>query len=154
MGEAKVRSIALFFFFAFMDDRKIAEASTKALSIFEKKKKNLKISDDVLLVASTFFVWTKHYVGLERGGLNFSNDNGWVVPNNVDLGAWREFQKLATQEELLVVIWSKILNFSDKDIAQGLGVSVGTIRYRLSKALRKLGGMAQGISTNKLSVVL
>jgi hypothetical protein len=154
MGEAETKSIALFFFFAFLDDRRALEASTQAL-IFanDKKKKNPKISDAVLVVMSTFAIWKKHHLKLTRGNPNISADAGWMIPPDFDLGPWREFQKLATQDELLAVIWSKVLSVSEADIAQGLGISEGTIRYRLGRALRKLGSMAQGVSTKKLNAV-
>lgn len=154
MGESEVKSIALFFFFAFLDDRRALEASTQAISLCsDKKKKNPQFNNNVLIVMSTFSVWTKHHLKLNRGNPNISTDAGWMMPPDLDLGPWREFQKLATQDELLAVIWSKILEIPEKDIAQGLGISEGTVRYRLGRALRKLGSMAQGVSTKKLNAV-
>jgi hypothetical protein len=154
MGESEVKSIALFFFFAFLDDRRALEASTQAISICsDKLKKNQRFSSQVLIVMSTFTVWTKHHLKLSRGNPNVSTDAGWMIPADLDLGPWREFQKLATQDEFLVVIWSKVLQIPDKDIAEGLGVSEGTLRYRLGRALRKLGSTAQGVSTKKLNAV-
>ncbi|MBK9322182.1 MAG: sigma-70 region 4 domain-containing protein [Bdellovibrionaceae bacterium] len=154
MREVKFEPIALFFFFAFMDDRKITEASILACSVFDKKKKeSLKLSDEVLIVMSTFVVWSKNCLKSNEGNINFSNDGGWIIPTGIDLGPWREFQKLATQEELLVVIWSKILGLQDKHIAKGIGISEGTVRYRLARALRKLGNMVQGTPTKRLSMV-
>lgn len=154
MGESEVKSIALFFFFAFLDDRRALEASTHAISICTaKKKKKPQFNSPVLIVMATFSVWTKHHLKLNRGNPNISTEAGWMVPADLDLGPWREFQKLATQDELLAVIWSKVLEISEKDIAQGLGISEGTVRYRLGRALRKLGSMAQGVSTKKLNAV-
>jgi hypothetical protein len=154
MGETEVKSIALFFFFAFLDDRRALEASTQAISICtDKKKKNPQFNSQVLTVMATFAVWTKHHLKLNRGNPNISSEAGWSIPEDLELGPWREFQKQATQDELLAVIWSKILGFSEKDIAQGLGISEGTVRYRLGRALRKLGSMAQGVSTKKLNAV-
>ena len=154
MGESEVRSIALFFFFAFLDDLRAIEGSAQAISALEiKKKKNPASASAVLIVMSTFAVWSKHHLKLNRGNPNFTNEAGWNIPTDIDLGPWREFQKLATQDELLSVIWSKILGFSETDIAQALGISEGTVRYRLGRALRKLGSMAQGVSTRKLNAV-
>lgn len=154
MGESETKSIALFFFFAFLDDRRAIEASTQALTLAAaKKKKNPKIPEPVLLVMCTFTIWKKHHLKITRGHTNLSNDAGWLIPSDFDMGPWREFQKLATQDELLTVIWSKVLSISEADIAQGLGISEGTIRYRLGRALRKLGSMAQGVSTKRLNAV-
>lgn len=154
MGGPEIRSIALFFFFAFLDDRRALEASTQAISLYHtKKKNNPQFNASVLVVMSTFAIWNKHHLKLNRGAANFSTDAGWNVPADLDLGPWREFQKLATQDELLAVIWSKVLELSEQDIAEGLGISEGTVRYRLGRALRKLGSMAQGVSTKKLNAV-
>ncbi len=154
MGESETTSIALFFFCAFLDDSRAIEASTQAMTYaLDKKKKNPKLSDSVLLVIATFAIWKKHHLKLNRGNPNISADAGWMIPADFDLGPWREFQKLATQDELLAVIWSKVLAISEPDIAEGLGISEGTIRYRLGRALRKLGSMAQGVSTKKLNAV-
>src|SRR5437868_1141231 len=110
MGESEVKSIALFFFFAFLDDRRALEASTQAISLCtDKKKKNPQFNNNVLIVMTTFSVWTKHHLKLNRGNPNISTDAGWMIPTDLDLGPWREFQKLATQDELLSVIWSKVL---------------------------------------------
>jgi len=154
MGESEVQAIALFFFFAFLDDRRAVDASAQTISICtEKKKKNPALNNHSLLVAATFSVWSRLRAKVQRGNANISLEGGWVLPSGLDLGPWREFQKKATQDELLVVIWSKILGVSDKDIAEGLEISEGTVRYRLGRALRKLGSMAQGVSTKKLSAV-
>jgi sigma-70-like protein len=154
MGESEIKSITLFFFFAFLDDRRALEASTQAISICsDKKKKNPQFNNNTLIVMSTFAGWAKHHLKLNRGNPNISTDAGWMIPADLDLGPWREFQKLATQDELLAVIWAKVLEIPEKDIAQGLGISEGTVRYRLGRALRKLGSMAQGVSTKKLNAV-
>ncbi|MGZ3745064.1 MAG: helix-turn-helix transcriptional regulator [Pseudobdellovibrionaceae bacterium] len=154
MGESEVKSIALFFFFAFLDDRRALDASTQALSLYStKKKKNPQFNNHVLIVTSTFAVWARHHLKLNRGNPNISTDAGWMIPPDLDIGPWREFQKSATQDELLTVIWSKILEIPEGSIAQGLGISEGTVRYRLGRALRKLGAMSQGVSIKKLNAV-
>lgn len=154
MDEAVVQAIALFFFFAFLDERRALEASTQAVSYFAaKKKKNPELSTNTLVVMSTLALWSKHHLKVYRGNPNLFTEGGWAVPTGLDLGPWREFQKKATHDELLIVIWSKVLGISDTDIAFGLGISEGTIRYRLAKALRKLGAMAQNVSIQKPTAV-
>lgn len=144
MSESDVKSVALFFYFAFLDDKKAIEASTQALAICrDKKGSNPNINSDVAIVAATHAIWNKYKLRIVRGRPNSSVESGWLVPGNVDLGPWREFQKNATQDELLTVIWSKILNISEENISVGLGITQGTIRYRLGRALRKLGSMTQ-----------
>ncbi len=142
MTEDDVRAIALFFYFAFLDDQKAIEASSKALEICRGRlKKSPDIRPAVLIVSSTKIVWEKYQGRIKRGRPNTSFESGWLIPENVDFGPWREFQKLSSEDELLTTIWSKILRFKDEEISEGLGITQGTIRFRLGRALRKLGGM-------------
>ncbi|MBO9665667.1 MAG: hypothetical protein J7501_02500 [Bdellovibrio sp.] len=150
MTEADIQSIALFFYFALLDDKKAIEASTQALALcLEKKKRNPEIKHSVALVSATKVVWDRFKARVMRGRPNTSVESGWLIPEGVDLGPWREFQKTASEDELLTVIWSKILKVEDDDISAGLGITQGTIRYRLGRALRKLGTMTQGVSKLK-----
>ncbi|MGZ3774463.1 MAG: helix-turn-helix transcriptional regulator [Pseudobdellovibrionaceae bacterium] len=150
MTEADIQSITLFFYFALLDDKKAIEASSKALVLCrDRKNKNSNLKNAVVVVASTKAVWDKYKSRVSRGRPNTSVESGWLIPESIDLGPWREFQKTASEDELLTVIWSKILKFADDDISEGLGITQGTIRYRLGRALRKLGSMTQGASKFK-----
>lgn len=150
MTEVDVKSIALFFYFAFLDDKKAIEASTQALAFSrDKRKKNPELKSSIILVSATKTVWDRYKAHVNRGRPNTSVESGWLIPDSVDLGPWREFQKTASEDELLTVIWSKILKVDDLDISEGLGITQGTIRYRLGRALRKLGSMIQSTGKNK-----
>lgn len=146
MTEADIQSIALFFYFALLDDQKAIEASSQALALSRaRKQKNPNLKSSVAIVASTRAIWDNYKSRISRGRPNTSIESGWLIPEGVDMGPWREFQKSASEDELLTVIWSKILKIGDDDISEGLGITQGTIRYRLGRALRKLGSMAQGV---------
>ena len=150
MTEKDVQSIALFFYFALLDDQKAIEAASQSLALGRaRKNRNPNLKNSVAIVAATKAVWDKYKVRVARGRPNTSIESGWLVPEGVDLGPWREFQKSASEDELLTVIWSKILKIEDDDISEGLGITQGTIRYRLGRALRKLGSMTQGVSKLK-----
>ncbi len=147
MTEADVKSIALFFYFSLLDDQKAIEAASQALALCRaRKSRNPELKSAVALVAATKTVWDKFKVRVSRGRPNITVESGWLIPEGVDLGPWREFQKSASEDELLTVIWSKILKIDDDDISTGLGITQGTIRYRLGRALRKLGSMTQSVS--------
>ena len=146
MTENHISSIALFFFFALLDDQKAIEASSRALVLGRaRSQRNPQLKTSVILVSVTKAVWDQYKLRVARGRPNTSVESGWLIPEGFDLGPWREFQKSASEDELLTVIWSKILGIADEDISEGLGITSGTIRYRLGRALRKLGGMAQGV---------
>ncbi|KYG66891.1 hypothetical protein AZI86_07625 [Bdellovibrio bacteriovorus] len=150
MTENDVKSIALFFYFALLDDQKAVEAASQALALGRaRKQRNPELKNPVALVAATKAVWDKFKARVARGRPNTTIESGWLIPDGVDLGPWREFQKSASEDELLTVIWSKILKIEDDDISEGLGITQGTIRYRLGRALRKLGSMTQGVGKFK-----
>jgi len=97
--------------------------------------------------------WEKYSGRFVRGRPNYSLEAGWLLPEGLDLGPWKEFQKQAQEDELLCLIWSKILKIADEDISMGLGVSVGTLRYRVGRALRKLGTLSNPVSQKTLGIV-
>lgn len=146
MTEDDVRAIALFFYFAFLDDQKAIEAASKALDLCRgRMQKSPDVKSSVLIVSATKTIWDKYRGRINRGRPNTSLESGWLLPENVDFGPWREFQKLSTDDELLTTIWSKILRYTDEEISEGLGITQGTIRFRLGRALRKLGGMTSNL---------
>jgi DNA-binding CsgD family transcriptional regulator len=148
MNESEIRAISLFFYFSLLDDRKAIEAATETVHILGDKK-NLKDSKNntAELVAACMKIWKKNETRILRGRPNTSVQSGWQLQQDVDLGPWREFQKNATQDELLTLIWSKIIEINDEDLALGLKISQGTVRYRLGRALRKLGSMTQVVKS-------
>ena len=75
-----------------------------------------------------------------RAGVSsFSADSGWLLPHGLQLEPWKEFQKSASSEELFITVVSQILKFPEQTITKVLGLSSGTIRYRLAKTARKIG---------------
>jgi hypothetical protein len=124
MTENDVKSIALFFYFALLDDQKAVEAASQALALGRaRKQRNPELKNTVAIVAATKAVWDKFKSRVARGRPNTTIESGWLIPDGVDLGPWREFQKSASEDELLTVIWSKILKIEDDDISEGLGIT-------------------------------
>ncbi len=143
MTEIDIKSIALFFFYATLDEQKAIEASAKAVEACKAiVSRDSQLNSQVSIVAATKSVWEKNRGRFIRGRPNFSADSGWVFPAKIDLGSWKEFQKSAQEDEFLCLIWSVILKFSDENISLGLGISTGTLRYRVGRALRKLGALS------------
>lgn len=154
MTENDIKSVALFFFYAFLDDRRAIEAATEAVEKCRHRLgKNKDLKSSIAMVTVTKQVWEKYSGRFVRGRPNYSLESGWLIPENLDLGPWKEFQKSAQEDELLCLVWSKILKISDEDISLGLGVSVGTLRYRIGRALRKLGTLSNPVTQKPLSVV-
>ena len=145
MNDSDVRAISLFFYFVFLDDRKAQEAAGIATDLFQKKSKRLgNAPTGSLIVSCTNQVWNKLRVKIVRGRPSLSSEAGWHPPQGLNLAPWREFQKSAPEEELVTLTWSRILRIPDSEIAKGLGISTGTVRYRVGKALHHLGALSQG----------
>lgn len=148
MSEIDVKSIALFFFFALLDERRAIDAAAEAYENCRRRLvKDPQLKSSVALVAATKHIWEKNSGRFVRGRPNYSSESGWLLPNNIDMGPWKEFQKSSQEDEFLCIIWSQILKLSDEDISLGLGISTGTLRYRTGRALRKLGAMTNPVTT-------
>ncbi len=144
MSDQDVKSIALFFFYAWLDDQKATRASSEAIEFLRNKfKSKEKLEGPIAVVIATKYIWDKHKHRWSRGKPNYSVDSGWMIPDLLNFSPWKEFQKSSSEEELICLIWSKILKFEDEQIANGLGISIGTVRYRVGRGLRKLGALVQ-----------
>lgn len=144
MKEAQIRSVALFFFYTFLDKSLALKATVEAIALYDKrlKKRETHGPTEPLLVYSTYKVWKKYSKkrNIKADDFNISAE-GWIIPQGIRLEPWREFVKDADAELYLAVIWSQLLNFTDKDISEGLGITEGSVRYRIGNGLKLLGQM-------------
>ncbi len=140
MSELEIRSIALFFFLAFLDDKKGTELS----QVTTKKLKKLWAADksvdrDISLISECFSAWKKT---LEEKGQVIGSviaSETWKLPNNVGLEAWKKFLQLESHENVFPLIWTEILGRSEDIVGKAMKISQGTIRTRISKGLIHLG---------------
>jgi hypothetical protein len=147
MNNTYIRQIGLFFFFALPEETLAMEAATLAALEFNKSQKiKNNLESHSQLIHCCHKVLTKilrHHK--KPSGSVFKNQNhitnAFEWSENVDRGPWREFRRTANTTELIAVIWSSILKNSDLDIANGLGVTEGTVRYRVGKGLLLLGSL-------------
>ena len=145
MTDNDVKSLALFFFFITLDDRRALHLASIASDILSAKlAKRPNSNHGVAVVMSAQVVWDKYRSRWSRGRPHFSKDAGWLLPENIDLSAWKDFQKNAPEEEFIALVWSKIVQVPDVEISTALGITEGTIRYRVGRALKKLGAVAEG----------
>lgn len=141
--EESIRAIANFFFFAFLDEALAGSYSyrvTAKLKTRLRKDARMTPSDQqALIVHLTNEAYAAHRKNLVKGHSLISGEGGWVVADGLDLAPWKQFHKEASDHEMLSVLWSQILGFNDQSIAEGVGVTVGTVRYRVGHGLQKLG---------------
>ena len=142
MTDAQIRSTILFFFLSFLDEKVALRAAGKTVVLCNRLlKKSADPAKDFerIFVQASLRAWQKSKRLKPAGQAGVALDGGIDIPRQVDLGSWRQLHKDAQIEELLAVIWSKVLGFHDESIASGLDVSVGTVRYRVGRGLRLLG---------------
>jgi len=139
--DEQIHDVALFYFYSLLDRGKARYATIETIRRIRqmKKKKNIPEGEMASLVVSeTLKGWEKtqslHPSRLPAGVAA----EHWEVPRRLDLGAWRQFHKSSDRDEFLALIWSQILGFTDDEISQGLNVSTGTVRHRISRGLRGL----------------
>lgn len=137
------RTVANFFFYALLDESLAVKASSKA---YKKciKKIDLKDADsdyESVIVNETYKIWSQYQKKAGELNQNIGFEGNWILPPHADLGLWRQFLRDAEPEEFLAVLWSQVLKYPDEKISKGLGVTVGTVRHRTNRGLRKLGSM-------------
>lgn len=143
------RAIALFFFYSLMDEELAVQASSKAIRYGYKKLKHLNTHNTESELEASALVHLTHKFWMKSRDKKMIRPSqklleaGWQLADGVELGLWRHFLRESEPEESLILIWSKILKFDDQDIAKGLGVTVGTVRHRSARGLKKLGSMTQ-----------
>ena len=145
MSQESYRSIANFFFFAFLDEALALESATRISAQFKTRMQNqstnTQTQNDALIVYLTNQAFQSHRKHLYKGHSLISQEGGWLLPEGLDLSAWKQFHKEVPDQEMLAVLWSQILGLSDAAISEGLGVTAGTVRYRVGHGLRKLGAI-------------
>lgn len=134
------QSIALFFFFTFMDERMAFSSASKAIKVFRKNiAKHPEVPSQIALIRSVIKIWNLEKDNISKGRQATAFSKEWTLPKGLDLNPWKEFQKNSTDEELIAIVLVKILKFKSADVAMAINLSEGTIQYRLAKALVRLG---------------
>lgn len=139
-------AIAKFIFLTFLDDSLALEAIPFAIRHFESvRRKESALTDAAIVVMSTRLAYDSFRPRLLRGKPGFQLNHRWMIVKDLDFAPWQEFQKKSMEDELHILVWSRVLGYEYKDIAEGLGVTEGTVRFRMNRALRKLGESLGGL---------
>lgn len=152
ISDGQVRSIALFFFFTLMDEKVAIQAAHKAVShakafgAADPTKPETEASRISLIrVLKKTFDSHRRLVPKNQISLQAVTAQETVLNLAVDatLTPWLKFQRDTGENEVVAVALSRVLGFSDEEIASGLGISLGTARYRIGKGMRQLGTFAK-----------
>ena len=137
MSDEQVRWIALFFLFSSMDEKVAIQSAQKAIA--QLKSAGAKMITPALIIRTSRKILEHYHQSPMRNRAPVIPQGVWTLPPHFDMTSWMKFQKDAAPEQVVAVIFSKILGFNDVDIAEGLGISLGTARYRVGKGIRQLG---------------
>lgn len=134
--EEHVRKIALFFLFAFSEEKVAVEAAHKAVSSLKALQAAPDDADVVRVIRKSYDHFKK---STHRTRQPAEPMTSLVPASGVDPATWRKFQKDSGEVEIVAVILARILKLDEEAIAKGLNVSLGTARYRVGKGVRSLG---------------
>jgi hypothetical protein len=144
VADEQVRRIALFFLFSLMDEKMALQAAHTAIAQLKaahppgRNGEETEISSrEVIRLCRK--IAAQYRKLLPRNRPMTLPSSAWNLPKDIDLATWVRFQKDASDEEIIALVLAKILGYSEDEVAKGLEVSPGTVRFRIGKAVRQLG---------------
>ncbi len=139
METSLIDTVAKYFYFLSLDEQITFAASFRVLG--DLKAQGHMESEHRRQWIATLHKYRDKLKKFPRRDWSHSPDEkGFELPKGLDLAAWSNFMMNGDQQEIEAVLLSRILHFSDQDVADGLGVTVGTVRYRVGRGLRAMGG--------------
>lgn len=142
VSEEAVKAAATFSFLCLLSDKQALKITGKIIDRLKKEDGDEEAADFwARFVEVTFRIWEKNIGG--KADIK-QNHKAWKVPQGVSLSEWTLFRKNAYSEEFLAVLWGKVIGIEEAVIARGLGVSAGTISYRLNRGIRFLSQNFEG----------
>lgn len=142
MTEEHLRKILIFFFFATLDDQKAKVLAKKCWNwCISKKTLQSKLSNDEVLILGLAQSWEDLKNHPRNGITKITQDSGWIQKPDFKIEPWVAYQKNASEEEIFSVLLYKVLELNPDVVSKCLGLSKGTINYRVSKGVKKLGNL-------------
>ncbi|MGE3682470.1 MAG: sigma factor-like helix-turn-helix DNA-binding protein [Bdellovibrionales bacterium] len=140
--DSVIDTVAKYFYFSCLDEQVSFAASLRVLSELRGKNQlEIKHRDRWVEVLAK---WKQRLPSLHgRAWADKRDQRGFQIPPGFDMGAWMTFIASCEPTEVEAVLLSRLLGFNDEEIAAGLGVTVGTVRYRVGRGLRHLGGFLE-----------
>ncbi|MGZ3723425.1 MAG: sigma-70 region 4 domain-containing protein [Bdellovibrionales bacterium] len=132
-------AVVKYFFFLSFDEQISFSASLKVLA--DLKAGNRLDSDHRSHWVQTLHKWKPKLKKIRgRAWSDSPTVPGFILPKDLEVASWVSFMAAADAELVEAVLLSRVLGFSDEEISQGLDVTEGTVRYRVGRGLRHLGG--------------
>lgn len=138
-SEAVVETAAKYFYFSSLSEQSSFAASLKALADLENNGwLETKHKSKWIQVLSK---WRTRLRSVRsKAWVASAKEAAFIFPAGLDINVWMSFLGSGEPTEVEAVLLSHILGFTDEEIAEGLGVTTGTVRYRVGRGLRHLGG--------------
>lgn len=147
MSELLTHKFAMFFFWAFLDDKNAIENASSAFEIYKKRKVG-STHQNIECIGAIHKVWSKNSSGYVRSKSRINASVGWKFKKEINFSPWSHFLKTASPDEIEIVILAQILKFSSEEIAIAMQLPEGAIRYRIGKSLRKLGMAVESLESS------
>ncbi|CAN5597541.1 hypothetical protein BH10BDE1_BH10BDE1_31680 [soil metagenome] len=159
MKREQARAIGLFFLLGLMEERVALSAAARAIaqlkadfSEISRKDREQNLVPTDAIIKACHESWKVHRKQIPRNQPSVPPETAWKVPANIDLGTWARYQRDAPDEDVMTLLFSLVLGITDDELSEGFQTSVGTIRYRLGKAVRQLGLVARPRKSDEKSV--
>ncbi|RYZ75376.1 MAG: hypothetical protein EOP05_07995 [Proteobacteria bacterium] len=141
--DEQTREIALFFLFSLLDQRVALQAAHKAIA----QVKALPTDEGVISKSDIARILKRgfetHRKLLPRNQPIEISETALSMPEGTDFATWQKFHVAASDHEITAVVLAKILGYDEEVLADGFQVSVGTMKYRISKGMRQLGSVVK-----------
>lgn len=139
-----LKRFAIFFFLAFLDERLAAEMSDRAAATYKVKNPTNLDADSPemrqLTIELCHSYWDSNRPRMSQTKINPKVESIGTLPDDISLKPWIKFHKETPDEELLTFLLAEVLKFSELEVSEALNISIGTLRHRISRAVRSLGG--------------
>lgn len=153
------KEIYLFFIMSTLDEKLSVQNTQKVIAFLKTRFQSEKNQDETLIRRHALFksieLWeqfSKQILGQRQRtvvnkndksspAMNWTNQLIGVEPKTMSI--WNKFSRQARPEEILTILVTRVLKYKEEDLSEALGVSLGTIRFRLSRAAKQLGICAE-----------
>ena len=121
-------------------DKAIRKAYLQCLKLSQQKK-----LDDRKIVELSYRLWKKY----QNSRVTDFRASSWKILNDHESKVWTLLCKEVFPEELISLIWVKVLNISPQRVSETCQWSLGSVRFRVSQALKVLSRITRDCSRNR-----
>lgn len=134
----------LFFYLAFLDETRAKEATREIVKTLRRRGLHKPNASESLeeLVQLIHDYSIRHINSARPTGISFTSGD-LVVPSGLNWSRWLEFRRQSERNDFYAVLFTRVLGISEALVAKALKVSEGTMRFRVARGLKLLGGVSQ-----------